>query len=112
MAKHTPAPWELEATEDGFEVRMATAIENPGFHDTNHLIEWDLCMSPEDGEQYEEAHATARLIAAAPTMLEALIAAEQHFGPFADITINGKHDADDVRVVALIRNAIAKAEGN
>lgn len=36
----------------------------------------------------------------------ALIEAEKHFGPFADITINGEHDPDDVRVVSIIRNAL------
>lgn len=46
---------------------------------------------------------------AAPEIMEALEAAEKHFGPFADITINGQHDPEDVRVVALIRAAISKA---
>lgn len=47
----------------------------------------------------------------APEMLKALQAAEAHFGPFADITINGQHDPDDLRVLALIRAVIAKATG-
>lgn len=59
----------------------------------------------------EEALATARLFAAAEAMQGALTAAETHFGPFADITINGEHDPDDVRVVALIRAALAKSRG-
>lgn len=40
-------------------------------------------------------------------MKNALVEAEKHFGPFADITINGKHDPDDVRVVSIIRAALA-----
>lgn len=41
-------------------------------------------------------------------LVEALEAAERHFGPFADITINGQHDPEDVRVVALMGAALAK----
>jgi hypothetical protein len=48
---------------------------------------------------------------AADDLLAALDAADAHFGPFAEITINGAHDPDDVRVVALIRAAIARAKG-
>ena len=53
----------------------------------------------------------AKLISAAPEMLEALHEANAHFGPFADITVNGAHDPQDVRVVSAIRAAIAKANG-
>jgi len=55
--------------------------------------------------------ADAHLIAAAPDLLEALQEAEKWFGPFSEITINGEHDREDVRVVALMRAAIAKALG-
>ena len=51
------------------------------------------------------------MVAAAPDMLAALVEAEKHFGPFSEITINGEHDPDDVRVVAAIRASIAKAIG-
>lgn len=59
----------------------------------------------------EEMRAVAALWIAAPELLDALEAALAHFGPFAEITINGQHDPEDVRVTALIRAAIAKATG-
>lgn len=44
-------------------------------------------------------------------LLEALVEVEKHFGPFAEITINGQHDPEDVHIVALVRAVIAKATG-
>lgn len=58
-----------------------------------------------------EAEANAHLIAAAPDMAEALKAVADHFGPFAGITINGKHDPEDVRVIDMVQAALGKARG-
>ena len=44
-------------------------------------------------------------------LVEALEAADKHFGLFAGVTINGKHDPDDVRVIAMIRATLAKVKG-
>lgn len=99
MAKHTPGPWVVSRK---FEVGPLSNADDQSSGMISPLA--DVY-----GERREE---DARLISAAPTMLEALLAAEKHFGPFADITINGQHAPEDVRVVTLIRAAIAKAEGN
>jgi hypothetical protein len=40
----------------------------------------------------------------------ALNQVDEHFGPFAEITINGQHDPEDVRVINLVRAAI-RGEG-
>lgn len=93
-AAHTPGPWVVAGPE---------AASGPGYVMTRGgtYIAKPLINN----------EANARLIAAAPELLDALEAALAHFGPFAEITINGQRDPDDVRVTALIRAAIAKATG-
>jgi len=68
-----------------------------------------ICQSSKS--QGARRDANARLIAAAPEMAEALREVDQHFGPFAEITINGAHDAEDVRVINLVRTLLAKIGG-
>ena len=87
---HTEGPWLRVDTADYAEIRAAGASQAVA-----------LVGKPADAD----------LIAAAPELLEALVEAERHFGPFAEITINGQRDPEDVRVTALIRAAIAKATG-
>ena len=102
-AKFTPGPWAFQKDEDfsmdevfGFFVQGGEGSEIVYF----------------ENDDRPETKANARLISAAPELLEALMEAEKHFGPFAEITINGQHDPDDVRVVSIMRAAIAKATGN
>ncbi len=78
-----------------------------GFREIHNADDGDLIA-----EVFGDGHDNAHKIAAAPDLYEALDEAEKHFGPFAEITINGHHDSDDVRVVGLIRAAIAKARGD
>lgn len=105
--QHTPGPWK-------FEPHGAYASDFLG-------EDWPLgyisqasppvpifALGPILEYPTDQLLANGRLIAAAPDLLDALVEAEKHFGPFADITINGEHDADDVRVVAQIRAALAK----
>lgn len=72
--KHTPGPWKWKSDEDmgGFHIYMATALKKRSWYESHHHIEMDFTVYPEDGEQWEEAKANARLMAAAPDLLAAL----------------------------------------
>lgn len=106
--QHTPGPWLCQPTNiDGPDYGVCIVADNLG-----GLVGAALPWATEiDSGDMARVEANARLIAAAPELLEALRAAENHFGPFAEVTINGQHDTDDVRVTALMRAAIAKATG-
>lgn len=66
-----PRDWRVHAEHGAHIIRMGTALEDPAIHAAHHIIEWEHGLYPEDGGQYEEADAIARLIAAAPLLLEA-----------------------------------------
>lgn len=96
MSKHTPGPWKLDATT----LEITTSDE----------VEARIAMIDGDNCDWSQAEADARLIAAAPEMLEALKTAKE--------TIRAWHgpNAWDIydRVspeMRLINEAIAKAEG-
>ncbi|EHL99341.1 hypothetical protein HMPREF9946_03103 [Acetobacteraceae bacterium AT-5844] len=69
-ATHTPGEWRMSEIEGGFLITMGTALKRPHNCETHHLIEMDFSLYPEDGEQYDEAKANARLMASAPYGLE------------------------------------------
>jgi hypothetical protein len=70
---HTPGQWRLGYDEDAglFALGMASYLEDHGEYISIHFIELYDGVWPEDPE-FDEAQANARLIAAAPQMLEAL----------------------------------------
>lgn len=135
--KHTPGPWYISLVEDRPTHGMWHCGPNAGWIEVTHLptmisarafgksqhkakqAAMNCCemLIEESGVatcQFPERiphPGVSELSAVAPDLLEALEEAEKHFGPFADITINGKHDEEDVRVVSLIRAVIAKARG-
>lgn len=106
MNKHTPGPWAVFCDEDG------PIGERPGidscteprrtiivYSDTNHFADSGIC-----GETYEERIANARLIAAAPDLLDALIKLEEEtWAPIPD-------EERFLRMRNIARAAIAKAE--
>lgn len=75
MSKHTKGPWKWKSDPrmGGFHVYMDTAIRKRSGYDSHHHLELDFSIYPEDGEQWEEAKANARLIAAAPTQNEEML---------------------------------------
>lgn len=96
--KHTPGPWRFEW--DGDE---AVILGRPTWPCERHSVrgEWQVAVTDDLlCEKPEEAEANARLIAAAPDLLEALIAAANSAG-FQYMTAETRD---------LIDSVIAKAE--
>ena len=89
MSKHAPGPWELTHTAlMGFRVSDSTG--------------WGVAVVLKDTND----EANARLIAAAPQMLDALEAAYDHICPDGDPL-----DAREFEVCSKIEAAIAAAKG-
>lgn len=100
-AKHTPGPWGVRdhwSDEGCFEVYPTHDGNRPPFGDWPEIVEV--------GATYEdEAEANARLIAAAPDMLAALLLATKAFDTIS-VSNGATRDA-----AAAARAAIAKATG-
>jgi hypothetical protein len=96
MTKHTPGPWKFKTAANGDNGISAydTGIFAEAFADVRHAGE----------NNREEALANARLIAAAPEMLEAL-----------DIVVGcllwNKQDEASIEVMRRVNSVRAKAEG-
>jgi len=105
MSKHTPGPWTIEPVRpyvvDG---RLHTIVNNERYP-TAFVPAWDDPL-PGEVEGAEEAKANARLIAAAPEMLQVLKWAEEH----AAESEAGRDDAW-YQNLAKLEAVIAKAEG-
>lgn len=100
MSKHTPGPWEARGK----------AIVARGSPRRNNAYNGRICNVQGAGEGDNKINATAkanaRLIAAAPQMLEALEAAYDHICPDGDPL-----DAREFEVCGKIEAAIAAAKG-
>lgn len=119
--KHTPGPWRIECdaqgpcmvmhpSKHGVAICNLSEIFKPseGIHDPT-VDNPEPCNEIENGQTYRpERVANARLIAAAPELLEACKAAELRLTHF--YLVHG--DDGDRRIVYQLRAAIAKAEGN
>lgn len=91
--KHTPGPWKLdEITSSPYWGRVGTAYAS--------IADVQLWMSGKSGDN-AIALANARLIAAAPELLDALKTARRRMLKYGE----------DPREIAEITEAIAKAEG-
>ena len=95
-AKHTPGPWKLNTDGD-------TGMNDSGciLDSIGHVIVTDIYGTFKNGRTTGEAEANARLIAAAPEMLEALYQA------LARLEAAGLEDT----TTDIIKTAIAKATG-
>ena len=100
MTKHTPGPWQVDPRADNHVIAASRPICSVSYSNT----------ADTEGTRAENA-ATARLIAAAPDLLEALKVAtdliESHTGHSK--IINWQHAAG--RRLPELRAAIAKAKG-
>lgn len=117
--KHTPGPWEVlyEAGtfDSSFGVGMGSYLKDPHCYYTHHIwsSEHDSEMPDEDASdnevaQYEECLANARLIAAAPELLEALSNIIEHFDLKEKSVV---HSPGAGFSVGKAKTAIAKATG-
>ena len=100
-ASHTPGPWSLSASFDSVERRVQ--------HGDNPPLVWGIASginsAHPDYMPREEQIANARLIAAAPELLEALKGITMRFDIILDL---GK---GDLLALSKARAAIAKATG-
>jgi len=95
-SKHTPGPWRTNLVDD-------TLIESGGWCVAKAYGDYDT--------DFERMEANARLIAAAPDMLAALIGL-QYILASAESNASGNPNHDHVqRRVGAARAAIAKASG-
>jgi hypothetical protein len=109
MSKHTPGPWKLRRAEHSLEHDFI-------LHAGPHIIAWSVPRSARGNTRKKSEHiANAKLIAAAPVLLEALKLAE---AALADIGDADREPGDDLawcearaaQDLPAIRAAIAKAE--
>lgn len=117
MSEHTPGPWEIETDDNPRRVRGIFGPWTDGdTHDGEDLeVEWNTtCMTvvrwrkrivQTDSGYYPPRIDDARLIAAAPDMLDALNAMRD--GAYGNPSYPAENDAIDAAADA----AIAKAEG-
>lgn len=113
-AQHTPGPWELQKPlfgEQHIYVHSENSVDGKVRSGRQHI-----CVVPYEGKKgamayHEMFNANARLIAAAPDLLEALQAAvECGMVPTSSVSEGGasKHSRQ-VQVADMIRAAIARA---
>lgn len=92
--KHTPGPWSYSTSHSGW----SYTINIHQADDAEYTPEWsDVAFCTCDGERKQIQEANARLIAAAPELLDALIA-----------VLHSK----DRNALDMANAAIAKATGN
>lgn len=106
MSNHTPGPWHL----DGFNLQAVIhCTAERGSPQAKHSCgDWETIAKCE-GATWQIAQANARLIAAAPEMLEAL---ERNVQSFAEcIILQARSKPDDFPVLWQMITAIAKATG-
>lgn len=99
---YTPGPWIREGR-----FIYALGEMGEGFNrDGSPLLTNRFSTHVNSYGNEDEADANARLIAAAPEMYEALRALLEYF----EVTID-EHPPEAIRPVAILRNALAKADG-
>lgn len=100
MSKHTPGPWRAFLNKGVIGVAPANGQYRAG--------DIAICSDHDSRRTNEEAMANARLISAAPDMLEALEALHDEIDEYQRINNLGGHDN---HVMKQARAAIAKAKG-
>lgn len=106
LVSHTPGPWEGDPKGDGLGVRVWDKAGQNMIAALDEDAADSACFVPDI--QIREAN--ARLIAAAPEMLDALKAAEKDLATF-EAEVTSILPMAKSPALPLIRAAIAKAEG-
>lgn len=109
-AKHTPGPWKVEDPL-GPDI-LSIVAGGPEVYKWKHVAQIGVDPTEDDHEygtviERDEAHANARLIAAAPDLLSALQHLLRHSG-IADVDPRDK-DKEDQDIERATRAALAKA---
>jgi hypothetical protein len=103
MSKHTPGPWSVSPPWMGFSVINGS---------DDKMVFAIAAGSPEEKRPDDECEANARLIAAAPEMLEALKVLLDEYLSLVNSGDCGFWDAEKDGFVINARAVITKAEGN
>jgi hypothetical protein len=90
--QHTPGPWYIDCQNESAAIGYRAIVDKDGY---------TVCSPSPMGQ------ANARLIAAAPDLLAALIAFDNAFSHYCE----GDPDSDEVSALYQAREAIAKAKG-
>jgi len=99
---HTPGPWRIDDSEIS-----PLILTDSDEHETGAIVAKVFSNAEAGNDEPEEVNnANARLICAAPDMLDALLWAQDALGEMSDLS-DGEKD-----VLKAIRAAIAKAKGN
>jgi hypothetical protein len=116
MSKHTPGPWSVKNDYDERHIVIAN-IDGESFPDGTTSYTYDFVCDTYGGD-YESAsrvvaNANARLIAAAPELLEALRKADQFMTNGIELGYIKLPTIPDPALATpgIVRAAIAKAEG-
>lgn len=112
--RHTPGPWQVMNDYDGATIVIAN-VDGETFSDGTSTFSYDFVCDtlPDDGDgsrSREIAKANARLIAAAPELLEALKTAKGTIRAWHGRSQWDIYDRASPEMKA-INSAIAKAEG-
>jgi len=115
MSTHTPAPWVLTIKPAAHDADFTVAeIEQPRSVKYRGAVTRMQSAEHIYGIGREELIANARLISAAPDMLDALKQCEEYFSEkFAYVTwdMDGSYPFEQNQMLMLVSKAIAKAEG-
>lgn len=114
MSKHTPGPWAVQKAEDCLGRKLDDLVEWVVTGNEHDL--WISTGPTWDQDHSEESEANARLIAAAPELLEALVHMVKWHGkrelPTSDSKVESLLPIDQQNdEVRLAMQAIAKATG-
>lgn len=106
MSKHTPGPWTLDLGNIGVDMKNNVGVDAPD-HGGIAQVVWVMDDDANEGKNTPTCEANARLIAAAPDLLEALKLCEGNISSLLAST----HPRVYGEWLDFVRATIAKAEG-
>jgi hypothetical protein len=108
IMKHTPGPWSVVYSEQGYPQQIDAQNGSDGPGGITSITRWAAISFPSS----TEGLANARLIAAAPDLLNALEGLEKEFRRIYPIYYSSEHWCHEINApLKVARAAIAKATG-